>query len=77
MTGKTSMATLIAESLLKNSTEKVLIINFSVIDFASIDNWEFEEAFYRHFNMTWDNVTVQISQHRTVYLIMDEVQMLY
>ena len=77
MTGKTSMATLIAESLLKNSTEKVLIINFSVIDFASIDKWEFEEAFYRHFNMTWDNVTVQISQHRTVYLIMDEVQMLY
>ena len=77
MTGKTSMATLIADSLVKNATEKILVISLSMVDFAQRgSDWKFEDCFRKELGFYWDDI-FNYSKFRRIYLIIDEVQLIY
>ena len=77
MTGKTSMAALVADYLYANATEKYLIINISMLDFSLTgSNWDFERAFEETLDIKWRDLA-SIMKHRVVYFIFDEVQIIY
>ncbi|KAJ3259093.1 hypothetical protein HK103_002980 [Boothiomyces macroporosus] len=71
MTGKTSLATLAADYLCN------LIINISMVDFNNrVDNWDFQQTFYKELGIRWGDLA-DYRKVREIYLIMDEVQLLY
>ena len=77
MTGKTSLATLIADSLYKNSVEKVLIINLSMVDFEQMrESWKLGECFNILTGLHRADL-LKISNKRKIYLIFDEEQIIY
>ena len=71
------MASLVAEYLHGNAKSKNLIINLSMIDFHSNkQNFQFEEAFEIFSDLKWCDLDL-IAKERTVYLILDEIQINY
>ncbi|KAJ3193113.1 hypothetical protein HK101_005403 [Irineochytrium annulatum] len=77
MTGKTSMATLVGNALHAAAVEKTLIMKISMVQLSRIDNnWEFQKAFDAVTKCKWSDL-VPLSSQRLVYLIFDEVQLIY
>lgn len=80
MTGKTSMATLIAHELEEKYTKsipKALILNFSMAQFAGTSsNFNFEYEFEAMFKFSWSELN-RISERRLIFLIIDEAQRVY
>ena len=77
MTGKTSMATLIADSLFRSAPEKILIINLSMVDFAQRGpDWKFGDCFQGELGFSWADM-FNYAKFRKIYLIIDEVQLIY
>ncbi|KAI9349718.1 hypothetical protein BDR26DRAFT_852662 [Obelidium mucronatum] len=77
MSGKTSMATLISHHLKTRATEKCLIINLSMVDLSSRgEGWQFKSAFEEQLGVKWSDLFL-IVKNRIVYLIFDEVQVIY
>ncbi|KAJ3274751.1 hypothetical protein HDV01_002273 [Terramyces sp. JEL0728] len=78
MTGKTSLATLVADYLCQcKDDEKKLVINLSMLNFGSKSySWDFEKLFYRVVGIHWGNLD-DYTGKRNVYLIFDETQLIY
>ncbi|KAI8835757.1 hypothetical protein BJ741DRAFT_606826 [Chytriomyces cf. hyalinus JEL632] len=77
MSGKTSMASLISSHLKTTATEKCLIINLSMVDLSYRGTeWVFESAFTDEVGVKWGDLP-RIAAKRTIYLIFDEVQIIY
>ncbi|KAI8829749.1 hypothetical protein BJ741DRAFT_669245 [Chytriomyces cf. hyalinus JEL632] len=77
MSGKTSMASLISNRLKTTATEKCLIINLSILDLSSHGKgWEFESSFEEEVGVKWSDLHL-LAKNRTIYLIFDEVQVIY
>lgn len=77
MTGKTSTATLIADSLFRSAREKTLVIYTSMVDFTQRGtNWEFEKCFKAEIGIAWRYI-FHYCKFRRIYLIIDETHLIY
>ncbi|ORY36025.1 hypothetical protein BCR33DRAFT_770615 [Rhizoclosmatium globosum] len=81
MTGKSSMATLLAHRLnndLRDSNTNVIIIKFSVAQLCINDcNWRFQESFDSLFDFTWATLLDAALAGVKVFLIIDDAHVMY
>ncbi|KAJ3297325.1 hypothetical protein HDU79_003940 [Rhizoclosmatium sp. JEL0117] len=81
MTGKSSMATLLAHRLnndLRDSNTNVIIIKFSVAQLCINDcNWRFQESFDSLFDFTWATLLDAALAGVKVFLIIDDAHLMY
>ncbi|KAG3123070.1 hypothetical protein PI126_g23874 [Phytophthora idaei] len=79
MTGKTSLATLVSRSLVDRHTmdnKKMVLFNFSAL--AIPDDSTFEQVFKKRCTIDWSEATLNLpAPDRMVYLVVDEVQVIY
>ncbi|EEY65446.1 Crinkler (CRN) family protein [Phytophthora infestans T30-4] len=80
MTGKTSLATLVSRSLVDRHTidnKKMVLFNLSAL--STHENETFEENFKKQCEMDWKNAvaTLPTQAKCMVYLVVDEVQVIY
>ncbi|KAL7996678.1 putative P-loop containing nucleoside triphosphate hydrolase [Plasmopara halstedii] len=79
MTGKTSLATLVSRSLVDRhimDNKKMTLFNFSAL--AIPDDSTFEQVFKKRCTIDWSEATLNLpTPDRMVYLVVDEVQVIY